>query len=82
MRRTPHAHLHVYTRAHMLKGTYAHTISLLAPPLCAELHLATCFSVANRVRLACGRIVEEQDEHAFEFDILDATKLIPEEQVR
>ncbi|WP_227369800.1 catalase HPII [Halomonas sp. M20] len=27
------------------------------------------------------QVVEEQDEHNFDFDILDATKLIPEEQV-
>lgn len=27
------------------------------------------------------QVVEEEDEHAFDFDILDATKLIPEEEV-
>ncbi|HSP57022.1 MAG TPA: catalase HPII [Halomonas sp.] len=27
------------------------------------------------------QVVEEEDEHKFDFDILDATKLIPEEQV-
>ncbi|WP_442487896.1 catalase HPII [Halomonas litopenaei] len=27
------------------------------------------------------QVVEEEDEHAFDFDILDPTKLIPEEQV-
>ena len=29
----------------------------------------------------CAQIIEEEDEHKFDFDILDATKLIPEEQV-
>lgn len=29
----------------------------------------------------CVQIVEEEDEHQFDFDLLDATKLIPEEQV-
>ncbi len=27
------------------------------------------------------QVVEEEDEHSFDFDILDATKIIPEEQV-
>ncbi|WP_304452971.1 catalase [Nocardiopsis sp. YSL2] len=27
------------------------------------------------------QLVEEEDEHAFDFDLLDATKIIPEEQV-
>jgi len=29
----------------------------------------------------CVQIVEEKDEHKFDFDLLDPTKLIPEEQV-
>ncbi len=29
----------------------------------------------------CVQIVEEKDEHAFDYDLLDATKIIPEEEV-